>query len=295
MRRKMLLIANPIAGIKRIKRMLPRLEKYFYSNGFDVEIFETSAKGDGAAAAEKYSGDFDIIVCAGGDGTLNETISGVLYSGVDTPIGYIPAGSTNDFAAGLGLPVLIMKAAENIVKGTPRELDVGKINERYFSYVASFGAFTETSYSVPQSLKNTLGHLAYILEGVKDIPNIRPRHMRIEAGGGVYEDDYLFGAISNSTSLGGILKLNAGLVDFSDGLFEVMLIKNPQNAVELSKIVLSLQAKRYDEEVITFFQSSDVTIISDEDTPWSLDGEYYEGCDKISVSNIHQAIRFVTQ
>ena len=295
MQRKMLLIANPIAGMKKIKRTLPRLSKYFVSNGYDVEIFETSERGDGAAAAEKHSGDFDIIVCAGGDGTLNETISGVLNSGIKTPIGYLPAGTTNDFASGLGLPMLIMKAAENIVKGTPRELDIGKINERYFSYVASFGAFTEVSYTVPQSLKNALGHLAYILEGVKDIPNIRPRHMRIEAGGNIYEDDYLFGAVSNSTSLGGILKLNTGLVDFSDGLFEVMLIKNPKNAVELSKIVLSLQSKKYDEEVITFLQTSEVIIISDEGTPWSLDGEHYEGCDKITVSNIHQAIRFVTQ
>lgn len=295
MRQKMLLIANPIAGMKKIKRTLPRIKKYFDISGYDVEVFETSARGDGAAAAEKYSGDFDVIVCAGGDGTLNETISGVLNSGIKTPIGYLPAGTTNDFAAGLGLPLLIMKAAENIVKGTPRELDIGKINERYFSYVASFGAFTEASYNVSQSLKNALGHLAYILEGVMDIPNIRPRHMRIEVDGCVYEDDYLFGAVSNSTSLGGILKLNTGLVDFSDGLFEVMLIKNPKNAVELSKIVLSLQSKRYDEEVITFLQTSDVTIISDEGTPWSLDGEYYEGCDKITVTNIHQAISFVTQ
>ena len=292
---KMLLIANPAAGLKRIQRSLPRLKRYFTGKGYDVEIFETAARGDAAAAAEKYAADFDIIACAGGDGTLNETISGVMNSGCKTPIAYIPAGTTNDFASGLGLPPLIMKSAENIVKGTPRELDIGKFNARFFSYVASFGAFTETSYTAPQSLKNALGHLAYILEGVKDLPNIRPRHMRFEADGITYEDDYLFGAVSNSTSLGGILKLNAGLVDFSDGLFEVMLIKNPKNAVELSKIVLSLQSQKYDEEVITFLQTSCVTVVNDGDTPWSLDGEYCEGCDRITVSNIHGAIRFITQ
>ena len=292
---KLLLIANPTAGMRRIKRMLPKVVKLFESNGYEVICHETEHRGDGTEAVIKYAGDCDIVVSAGGDGTLNETVSGLMTLEKRPPLGYIPAGSTNDFAASLDLPSDIMKAAKNILEGTPRELDVGRINERYFSYVASFGAFTDASYSTPQNLKNTLGHLAYILEGMKELPNIRPRYMKFVSDGRVYEDEWLFGAISNSTSLGGIVRLSEGIVDFSDGFFEVMLIKNPKNALELSKIVLSLQTKKYDEDVIIFFKSSELSITTDGDTPWSLDGEYYAGSENISVKNLHHALRFITR
>ena len=292
---KLLLIANPAAGMRRIKRMLPKLVKLFESNGYEVLCHQTSCRGDGTEAVIKYACDCDIVVSAGGDGTLNETISGLMALDNRPALGYIPAGSTNDFAASLGLPSDIMKAAKNILEGAPRELDVGKINERYFSYVASFGAFTDASYTTPQSLKNPLGHLAYILEGVKELPNIRPRYMKFVSDGNVYEDEWLFGAVSNSTSLGGIVRLNEGIVDFSDGLFEVMLIRNPKSALELSKIVLSLQTKKYDEDVIIFFKSSELCVTTDGDTHWSLDGEFYAGSENIAVKNIHHAIRFITR
>jgi len=292
---KLLLIANPAAGMRKVERMLPKLVNFFEENGFEVKCHETESRGDGTEAVVRYGSDFDLVVCAGGDGTLNETITGLMRLEKRPYLGYIPAGSTNDFATSLGLPSDIMKAAKNIVEGSPRELDVGMINERFFSYVASFGAFTDASYSTPQSLKNMLGHLAYILEGVKELPNIRPQYVKFVSDGKVYEDEWLFGAISNSTSLGGIVRLSEGIVDFSDGLFEVMLINNPRNAIELSKIVISLQTKKYDEEVITFFKSSELAITTDGDTPWSLDGEYYAGSESIIVKNMHHAVRFITR
>jgi len=295
MGQKILLIANPMAGMKKIKRMLPKVIKLFEDNGFEVSCHETASRGDAAETVKKCARGCDIVVSAGGDGTLNETISGLMVLDDRPALGYIPAGSTNDFAISLGLPSDVMKAAKNIIAGTPRLLDIGMINERYFSYVASFGAFTDASYTTPQTLKNTLGHLAYILEGVKELPNIRPRCVRLETGGDVIEDEWLFGAVSNSTSLGGIVRLNAGLVDFSDGLFEIMLIKNPRNAIELSKIAISLQTKKYDEDVITFFRTSDVSIATDGEMPWSLDGEYYSGSESITVKNMHHAIRFITR
>ncbi|NLL45224.1 MAG: YegS/Rv2252/BmrU family lipid kinase [Clostridiales bacterium] len=295
MGQKILLIANPMAGMRKVQRMLPKVIKLFENNGYEVQYYETKSRGDGTDAVIRYADSCDLVVSAGGDGTLNETVTGLMSLDNRPALGYIPAGSTNDFATSLGLPSDIMKAAKNVVEGSPRLLDIGKINERYFSYVASFGAFTDASYSTPQNLKNTLGHLAYVLEGVKELPNIRPRHIKLVSDGEVYEDEWLFGSISNSTSLGGIVRLNAGLVDFSDGLFEVMLIKNPKNAIEVSKILISLQSRKYDEDFITFFRTSDISITTDGETPWSLDGEYYAGSESIAVKNIHHAIRFITR
>ena len=295
MGQKILLIANPMAGMRKVQRMLPKVIKLFENNGYEVQYYETKSRGDGTDAVIRYADSCDLVVSAGGAGTLNETVTGLMSLDNRPALGYIPAGSTNDFATSLGLPSDIMKAAKNVVEGSPRLLDIGKINERYFSYVASFGAFTDASYSTPQNLKNTLGHLAYVLEGVKELPNIRPRHIKLVSDGEVYEDEWLFGSISNSTSLGGIVRLNAGLVDFSDGLFEVMLIKNPKNAIEVSKILISLQSRKYDEDFITFFRTSDISITTDGETPWSLDGEYYAGSESIAVKNIHHAIRFITR
>lgn len=294
MPKKLLLIANPKAGLKRIRRSIPSLKKLFESSGFEVEIYETKGKGDATKEVLEKSIGYDIIVCAGGDGTLNETVSGLMQLNIRPLLGYIPAGTTNDFAASMGIPLAISKAAKHILKSEPRYLDIGSINERFFSYSATFGIFTEASYLTPQNFKNSLGQMAYLLEGVKELSHIKPRRLRVETEHGIYEEDYIFGAVSNSTSLGGIIKLNTGIVDFSDGLFEIMLIKNPKNAIELSKIVLSLRTKKYDDELIRFIQSKSVKFFSEEFTPWSLDGEYFEGGSIISITNIHNAIKILS-
>lgn len=220
-------------------------------------------------------------------------VSGLLENDKKVPIGYIPAGSTNDFASSLGLSSDIMKAAQDIVKGEAISLDIGSFNGRKFSYVASFGAFTQTSYSTPQSVKNMLGHLAYILEGVTSLTSIKPQHLKIEAGGAVYEGDYIFGAVSNSTSLAGILTLNPRYVDMGDGLFELLLVNMPKNLIELTETIYVLSTQKYESDKLTFINSGEFKVWASEDMAWSLDGEYQQGCGEIVISNLHHAIDLI--
>ena len=235
----------------------------------------------------------DLITAIGGDGTFNEVVSGVIESGIRVPIGYIPAGSTNDFASSLDIPKNILAAARDVVNGEPVSFDVGSFNGRIFSYVASFGAFTKASYATPQNVKNALGHLAYILEGINSIASIRKEHMIIEADGQIYEDDYIFGAISNSTSLAGILTLNPKLVDMSDGRFELLLVKAPNDLIDLAEIVYMLNSQNYESNKLVFINGSEFKIHADKDTSWSLDGEYQEGCEEIEIKNLHHAIELM--
>ena len=209
------------------------------------------------------------------------------------PIGYIPAGSTNDFANSLHLSKGIVKAAHDIVQGEPVSLDIGNFNGRNFSYVASFGAFTKTSYATPQNVKNALGHLAYVLGGINSIASIRAEHMAFEVNGMKYEDDYIFGAISNSTSVGGILTLKPELVDMSDGEFELLLVKAPHDLVELGAIIHMLTTQNYEDEMITFINASEFNIHASKETSWTLDGEYQEGMEEIKVVNMHHAIDLI--
>ena len=256
-------------------------------------ILTTTERGDGTVYASRYAGEFDLITCIGGDGTFNEVVAGLLDGGERVPVGYIPAGSTNDFANSLKLSTNILKATEDIVKGRLKTLDIGSFNGRKFSYVASFGAFTQTSYSTPQSVKNMLGHLAYILEGATSLTSIKPQHLKIEANGMPYEDDYIFGAISNSTSLAGILTLDPQYVDMNDGLFELLLVRSPKNPIELAEIVYMLTTQNYESNKITFVNADSFTIYADENMDWSLDGEYQEGCERIEIENLHNAIDIV--
>lgn len=291
--KRVLIILNPCAGTKQANKYFVDIIDIFCRAGYETVAATTEKRGDGTAFARSRAKDFDLIVCIGGDGTFNEVIAGVIESGVDVPIGYIPAGSTNDFANSLSLSKNVVQAARDIVGGVPRSLDIGCFNGRYFSYVASFGAFTRASYEAPQSIKNALGHLAYILEGIKDIPSIRPEKIRLKMEQGVYGGDYLFGAVSNSTSVGGILTLSDELVDMNDGMFEVLLIKSPSNILELNQILLALTKQNYQSPMISFFNSSEVEITADPSMPWTLDGEYQEGSEAITIKNLHGAIKLM--
>ena len=186
-----------------------------------------------------------------------------------------------------------MKAAKMTVTGTPRNIDMGDFNGRYFSYIASFGAFTKASYATPQNVKNALGHLAYILEGMKELTSIQPYHVRFETDGEIFEEDYIFGAISNSTSVGGILTLNPDVVDMNDGLFEILLVKSPKNLIELNECIAAITSQNYDNKMITFRNASRVEIFADPEMQWTLDGEHQSGCDKITVKNIHDALKIM--
>lgn len=292
--KKMLVIMNPYSGTRQANKFLAGIIDIFCGAGYDVNIAMTQKAGDGQEIARERAEGNDVVVAIGGDGTFNEVVAGVRESGYDIPIGYIPGGTTNDFASSVGLNKSILDSAESIISGVETHLDIGRFNGRSFSYVASFGAFTSTSYEVPQSLKNAIGHAAYILSGIADVVNIKPFHLKVSTRGEVYEDDYVFGAICNSTSMGGIINLKDDDVDMNDGLFEVMLIKSPQNIMDLNSIIFALTTQSYSDcDQITFFSSDRVDIIAPENMPWTLDGEYQEGSDKIRVENIHDAIRMM--
>ena len=291
--KKLLFLMNPNAGQRKANKHLPEIIGLFNHYGYEVTIFITTGPGSGAAIVEPRADQYDLIVCAGGDGTLNEAISGVLRAGSRCPIGYIPCGSTNDFAATLKLPTDVMKAALDIMEGSAVEYDVGRFNGRYFSYIASFGALTQVSYTTPQNLKNALGHLAYVLSGITALPQIRSIPMELELDGAPVEGKYIFGAVSNSTSLGGVFTLNPRLVDLSDGKFEVMLVRLPKDPAELAQCVTALQNGTYDCAAITFRSVSSLTVRQDPQVAWTLDGERAEGAEIIRIDNLHRAFRLV--
>ena len=290
MNKKNLIIMNPCSGKKKANKFLTDIVDTFTKDGYMNTVLTTLKQGDGTSYVKEYGEGYDLITCIGGDGTFNEVVAGLLEAELNIPIGYIPAGSTNDFASSLNLSSGIVKAAQDIVNGERISLDIGSFNGRKFSYVASFGAFTQTSYATPQNVKNMLGHLAYVLEGAASITSIRPEHLKIEADGKVYEGDYIFGAISNSTSLAGILKLKPEYVDMGDGKFELLLVKAPKNPIDLTEIIYMLSNQDYNSGMLTFINADSFKIYANEKMAWSLDGEYQEGCQDILVENLHHAV-----
>ena len=291
--RKLLLLVNPNAGQRRVNKLLTEVIGVFNEGGCEVTVFLTTGPGSGIRIVEDRAKDYDLVVCAGGDGTLNETITGILRSGAECPIGYIPCGSTNDFAATLKLSTDIVQAARDIMLGKPEEYDLGRWGERYFTYIASFGAFTRVSYSTPQNLKNALGHLAYVLSGITELPQIRSIPIRLEMDGEIVEGKYLFGAVSNSTSVGGVITLDPHLVDLRDGKFEVILVRLPRDPAELAQCITALQNHTYDSAAITFRSVSRLRVHQDPALLWTLDGERAEGAEEIRIENLHRAIRLV--
>ena len=291
--KRLLFILNPYAGMRRANKVMPEIIEIFNKAGYDVICRVTTGNGDCTTQVERLAREMDLVVCAGGDGTLNEAITGMLRCGADVPIGYIPAGSTNDFASSLKLSTNILQAARDIVEGEPVSYDVGRFGDRYFSYVASFGAFTRASYSTPQNIKNALGHTAYLLEGISELSQIKPFHLRFQLEERIIEDDFLFGAISNSTSVGGILTLDPKQVDMGDGMFELLLVRMPQDLIELSECIKAVQSQQYNCSVITFLPTSHVTVTADPEMNWTLDGEKETGHKTIEVTNLHHAIRLM--
>ena len=288
--KKLLFIVNPISGQKKAVKFLPEIISLFNRADYEVITYMTGARGDATRMAALRGGDVDLVVCCGGDGTVNETITGLVENNIHVPVGYIPSGSTNDFASSMKVSTNPLKAAQDILEGTPFSYDVGKFGSRYFSYVASFGAFTKTSYNTPQSVKNALGHTAYLLSCVQELSQIRKEHLLIETSDQVIEDDFIFGAISNSTSVGGILTLDPKQVDMRDGKFELLLVRAPRDLLELSDCIRALQTQKYNCPMITFLSTSSLTVYANPEMDWSLDGERQAGSDRIFVENLYHAI-----
>lgn len=289
----LLFIMNPYAGQRKANRYMPEILRLFHAHGYRCEVFVTGASGDATRFIRECDTQYDMIVCAGGDGTLNETIAGMLSANVTCPLGYIPCGTTNDYASSIGLSDDVMQAARDVVTGRPQPLDIGCFNGRYFVYTATCGAFARVSYTTSQAAKNVLGHMAYVLEGVRDITTLQPFHLHVETDEYAFDDDFIFCSVTNSTSVGGILVLDAQLVALNDGKFEVTLVRNPRNPAELSTILYGMTTMDIPNEMVHFFSAPMLKIHCDPPVTWTLDGERGPETVEVTLKNLPGAVRIV--
>lgn len=293
--KKLLFILNPHSGKAQIKNKLLQIIDLMVKTGYEVTVYPTQAKDDARNIVRKKAKKYDRIVCSGGDGTLDEVVSGMMESEKKVPLGYIPTGSTNDFAASLKIPGDMVKAAEIAVSGKKFACDVGSFNEKSFIYVAAFGIFTAVSYKTSQEWKNILGHAAYILEGAKSLHDITSYHVRVEYEDQVIENEFIYGMITNSISVGGFKNMTGKNVLLDDGKFEVTLIRMPKNLVELNEILGSLTNLIDDTDLIYSFKSDRITFLSEEEIPWTLDGEFGGNPREVTVSNRQQALEIMVK
>ena len=291
--KKLLLIVNPRAGKNKSLAPLYDAIACLSAGGYLVHVRETAAPGDATRFARDIGPLFDTVACYGGDGTLNETISGLMQLEQRPPLGYLPNGSTNDFATSLHLHTTVETAARAVAGGVPYSLDIGRHNGRYFAYVASFGAFTRSSYSASQAAKNALGHFAYILEGLGDLDSLRPYRCAIDADGEHFEGDFIFGAVCNSTSLGGLVKLDPKHVAMDDGTFELLLLRMPKTALDLQNLITAMTRMQYDYPGVIFRHVKNVVLTTDENISWSLDGEYAASAPRVEIQCLPGAIELV--
>ena len=286
----MLFVFNPKAGKGKIKTHLLDIVDIFSSHDYEIIIRSTQAPRDAYEKAKEYANSVDMIVCSGGDGTLAEVVTGIMEAESSVPIGYIPAGSTNDFANSLFMPKNMTKVAEMIMEEELYHCDIGRFNQKTFAYVAAFGLFTDVSYETDQDLKNVLGHVAYVLEGVKRLFDIKSYHMKVTSDEVQAEDDFIVGMITNSRSVGGFKNLTGKNVDMNDGLFEVTLIAHPKNPLQLQEIITALVMAEDNTDLIYSFKTKKRTIESDEEVPWTLDGEFGGDHSYVDIENRHKAL-----
>ena len=288
--KKLLFVFNPLSGKGQIRNKLLDIVDTFVKAGYQVCIHPTQEPRDARRLVTKKGGKYDLVVCSGGDGTLDEVVGGMMQCEKRRPIGYIPAGSTNDFAVSLHLPKKMLKAAEVAVKGKPFLCDVGNMNGNYFVYIAAFGLFTDVSYGTPQERKNLLGHAAYLLEGAKSLGSIKSYAIHAECGDEIVEGEFIYGMVSNSISVGGFKNVTGANVRLDDGLFEVTLIKMPRNPLEISEILTNLTSRRDKTDMIYSAKTNRISIIAQEPIAWTLDGEFGGEHTEVLIKNEKQAI-----
>lgn len=293
MKKKLLFVFNPHSGKAQIKNQLLDIVDIMVKADYEVTIYPTQARGDATVKVENEAGNYDLVVCSGGDGTLDETVEGMMHREKKVTLGYIPAGSTNDFATSLGIPKEMTKSARVAVEGKPFACDIGSFNGNYFVYVAAFGIFTEVSYSTSQEWKNLLGHAAYILEGMKSLHDISSYRMRVEHDDVILEDEFIYGMITNSTSVGGFKGMTGKDVLLDDGVFEVTLIRKPKNPLELNAIIASLIQLVDNTDMIYSFKTERVSFYSEEEVAWTLDGEFGGKHTEVTVQNLKQAVELM--
>lgn len=295
--KRMLFVYNPNAGKGLLKAQLSDVFDIFVKAGYELVVYPTQSYKDAYHKIVHMEDGYDIVVCSGGDGTLDEVVTGMMKREKERriPIGYIPTGTTNDFASSLHISRDILEAADTTVHGEPFACDVGKFNKDIFVYIAAFGLFTDVPYQTDQKLKNALGHAAYVLEGAKRLQNIPSYHIKVTNGDRVIEDDFMIGMISNSKSVAGFRNIMGKEVKFNDGEFEVTLIKKPKNLVELNEIITALLIESFDTKHMYTFKSSELLLESDEEIPWTLDGEFGGQHSKVHIMNKQQALEIMVQ
>ncbi len=293
--KKLLYIYNPHAGKGMAGKWLGQGLDVFTKAGWLVTAYPTQCKDDARRIAASLGGGFERVVCCGGDGTLHETVSGLLELPERPPVGYLPTGTTNDFARNLHLPRKVEEKMRTAAAGVPRAVDLGRFNGTPFLYVAAFGAFTDVSYDTPQFFKSIFGHLAYVLEGATRLASLPHYRLRVEHDGGVEEGDFLYGMVSNTVSVGGFRSMDAKAVKLDDGLFEVVLIRFPQNAAQLQSILSALvqMSPTPGGGVVTAFQTARLRVTCGQEMAWTLDGEYGGSPKEAVIENLPRAVEIV--
>ena len=291
---KALIVMNPKAGKARQGASAEYIRDAFGFRGYTCDALTTKAPRDAERIVRERAENYELIICCGGDGTLNETVNGLSGLRRAPALAYLPAGTTNDFASTLGLSKDIRQAAFDVLCGRRENLDVGILNGRRFIYSASFGIFVKSAYATPQDVKNRLGRLAYFLECARELPTVKPHHMRItDDAGHVREGDYIFGVVSNSTSVGGFLHYRPEEVDLKDGLHEVLLIRYPKNLGQLSAVICAAVSGNYAVDGIEAFRASRLRFECEDMPEWSLDGERGPADREIVIENSPSAIEFL--
>ncbi|MCR5418756.1 MAG: diacylglycerol kinase family lipid kinase [Lachnospiraceae bacterium] len=291
--KKMLFIYNPHAGKAMIRQYMVDILDKLSSTGYSVTVYATKKQGDAIEKVVRDAGEYDFLVCSGGDGTLDEVVTGMMRRKKRIPVGYIPAGTTNDFARSLSIPGNMIKAAETAVKGTPFQTDIGAFNDDTFVYIAAFGIFTDVSYETDQQMKNVLGHMAYILEGAKRVGTYPSYRFSIRANNMLIEDEFLYGMVTNSVSVGGFQNITGENVELDDGLFEVTLIKKPSNVVELNEIMVALVSGRINTHMIYCFKTPHIQFESEQSVAWTLDGEFGGEHKSVTLHNKKRALSLI--
>ena len=285
LQKKLLFVFNPHSGTGQIKNKLLCIIDVFTKAGYDVTAYPTQYPADAFRKVRDEGKSYDLIVCSGGDGTLDETVSGMIEGDIHSPLGYIPTGSTNDFANSLKIPKKMEAAAQIAVDGVPFLCDVGKMNEKTFVYVAAFGLFTDVSYQTDQGLKNVLGHVAYLLEGAKRLNQIQSYHVKVRFGGQELEEDLIYAMVSNSRFVGGMSN-----TELDDGMFEVLLVRMPKTVSDLNETLSCLASRKSDDKHVYSFKASSVEFDFIQQAPWTIDGEFGGTYEKVAIRNIQQAI-----
>lgn len=293
--KKMLFIYNPNSGMGLLKPKLSDVLDIFVKGGYEVTVYPTQKYHDAVRKMGEYEEQYDLVACSGGDGTLDEVVTGMMKREDKVPIGYIPAGTTNDFASSLHISKNMLEAADTVVNGVPFACDVGEFNEDYFVYIAAFGLFTDVSYETKQSMKNVLGHLAYILEGTKRIFNIPSYRIKVTHDGETIEDEFIYGMVTNSRSVGGFKGITGKNVVLDDGKFEVTLFKTPRNPMELNEILGALALRKINPKRMYSFKTNEVHFETEEEIPWTLDGEFGGVHEEVVVKDCQKALEIMVK